>query len=44
MAATMHDVSRLAGVSIKTVSNVINDYPYVREETRPVPIGRRADR
>jgi DNA-binding LacI/PurR family transcriptional regulator len=34
MAATMHDVSRLAGVSIKTVSNVINDYPYVREETR----------
>lgn len=34
MAATMHDVSRLAGVSIKTVSNVINDYPYVRAETR----------
>jgi DNA-binding LacI/PurR family transcriptional regulator len=34
MSATMHDVSRLAGVSIKTVSNVINDYPYVREETR----------
>lgn len=34
MAATMHDVSRLAGVSIKTVSNVINDYPYVRDETR----------
>ncbi|MDR6972256.1 LacI family DNA-binding transcriptional regulator [Leifsonia shinshuensis] len=34
MAATMHDVSRLAGVSVKTVSNVINDYPYVREETR----------
>jgi DNA-binding LacI/PurR family transcriptional regulator len=30
----MHDVSRLAGVSIKTVSNVINDYPYVRDETR----------
>jgi DNA-binding LacI/PurR family transcriptional regulator len=30
----MHDVARLAGVSIKTVSNVINDYPYVREETR----------
>ncbi|CAM5496008.1 LacI family DNA-binding transcriptional regulator [Leifsonia shinshuensis] len=34
MAATMHDVSRLAGVSVKTVSNVVNDYPYVREETR----------
>ncbi|MEY9951328.1 LacI family DNA-binding transcriptional regulator [Leifsonia sp. EB34] len=34
MAATMHDVARLAGVSVKTVSNVINDYPYVREETR----------
>lgn len=34
MSATLHDVSRLAGVSIKTVSNVINDYPYVRESTR----------
>lgn len=34
MAATMHDVARLAGVSIKTVSNVVNDYPYVRESTR----------
>lgn len=34
MAATLHDVSRLAGVSIKTVSNVINDYPYVRDSTR----------
>jgi len=34
MAATLHDVSKLAGVSIKTVSNVINDYPYVRESTR----------
>jgi len=30
----MHDVARLAGVSIKTVSNVINDYPYIRPETR----------
>ncbi len=27
MNATMHDVARVAGVSIKTVSNVINDYP-----------------
>ena len=30
----MHDVANLAGVSIKTVSNVINDYPYLRAETR----------
>ncbi len=34
MAATMHDVARIAGVSIKTVSNVINDYPHVRPGTR----------
>ncbi|GIF45764.1 LacI family transcriptional regulator [Asanoa ferruginea] len=34
MAATMHDVARVAGVSVKTVSNVINDYPYVRDATR----------
>lgn len=34
MSITMHDVARLAGVSIKTVSNVINDYPYIRPETR----------
>lgn len=34
MAATMHDVARLAGVSIKTVSNVVNGYPYIRETTR----------
>jgi DNA-binding LacI/PurR family transcriptional regulator len=32
--ATMHDVARVAGVSIKTVSNVINDYPHVRTATR----------
>jgi len=31
---TIHDVARIAGVSIKTVSNVINDYPHVRPETR----------
>lgn len=30
----MHDVARLAGVSIKTVSNVINDYEHVRPATR----------
>ena len=34
MAATLHDVARIAGVSIKTVSNVINDYPHVRPATR----------
>jgi DNA-binding LacI/PurR family transcriptional regulator len=34
MAATLHDVARRAGVSFKTVSNVINDYPHVRETTR----------
>ncbi|MDU0348722.1 LacI family DNA-binding transcriptional regulator [Actinomyces sp. MRS3W] len=34
MAVTMHDVARLAGVSVKTVSNVVNDYPYVRESTK----------
>ena len=34
MAVTLHDVARAAGVSIKTVSNVINDYPYIREATR----------
>ncbi|MDQ2623941.1 MAG: LacI family transcriptional regulator, partial [Actinomycetota bacterium] len=30
----MADVAQLAGVSVKTVSNVLNDYPYIREETR----------
>lgn len=34
MAATLHDVARLAEVSIKTVSNVINDYPHIRPSTR----------
>ncbi|MBN9215325.1 MAG: LacI family transcriptional regulator [Microbacterium sp. SCN 70-200] len=34
MPATLHDVAKLAGVSIKTVSNVVNDYPSVRPETR----------
>ncbi|TDE88591.1 LacI family transcriptional regulator [Occultella glacieicola] len=30
----MSDVAKLAGVSVKTVSNVVNDYPYIREGTR----------
>ncbi len=30
----MRTVALAAGVSIKTVSNVINDYPYIREDTR----------
>ncbi len=34
MAVTMHDVAHLAGVSQRTVSNVINDYVHVRPETR----------
>lgn len=34
MTATMREVAQLAGVSIKTVSNVINDYPHIRPATR----------
>jgi len=30
----MKDVARHAGVSLKTVSNVVNDWPYVSAETR----------
>lgn len=33
-APTLHDVARVAGVSFKTVSNVLNDHPQVRESTR----------
>ena len=32
--ARLKDVAVLAGVSVKTVSNVVNDYPYVRPTTR----------
>lgn len=34
MPATMHDVARMAGVSIKTVSNVVNGRPHFSEATR----------
>ena len=34
MSATMHDVARMADVSIKTVSNVLNDYPHIRPHTK----------
>ncbi len=32
--ATMADVARRAGVSVKTVSNVLSGYPYIRPTTR----------
>lgn len=34
MAVTLHDVARHAGVSIKTVSNVVNGYAHVAPSTR----------
>jgi DNA-binding LacI/PurR family transcriptional regulator len=34
MAVSLKDVAQAAGVSIKTVSNVVNDYPFVSSETR----------
>ncbi len=34
MTATLHDVARVAGVSFKTVSNVVNDHPHVAAATR----------
>ena len=34
MATSLKDVALLAGVSIRTVSNVVNDAPYVSEPTR----------
>jgi len=34
MSATLRDVARHAGVSVKTVSNVVHGYAFVRDETR----------
>ncbi|MBU4336702.1 MAG: LacI family transcriptional regulator [Actinobacteria bacterium] len=35
----MVDVARLAGVSVKTVSNVVNGYPHIRATTRDRVLG-----
>ena len=32
--SNIRDVSALAGVSVKTVSRVLNDHPYVSDATR----------
>jgi DNA-binding LacI/PurR family transcriptional regulator len=34
MAVTLKDVAALAGVSVKTVSNVVNGYAFVKEDNR----------
>ncbi|WP_166866471.1 LacI family DNA-binding transcriptional regulator [Salinibacterium sp. ZJ70] len=34
MAASLHDVAKRAGVSPRTVSNVVNDFVHVRPQTR----------
>jgi DNA-binding LacI/PurR family transcriptional regulator len=34
MPVSLKDVASVAGVSIKTVSNVVNDYPFVSQPTR----------
>ena len=34
MSVTIYDVARHAGVSPRTVSNVINEYPFVSAHTR----------
>ncbi|HLS63950.1 MAG TPA: LacI family DNA-binding transcriptional regulator [Ruania sp.] len=39
MATTMQDVAARAGVSVKTVSNVVNDHPHVSTATRDLVLG-----
>lgn len=34
MAARLRDVAELAGVSVKTASNVLNNYPHIKPSTR----------
>ncbi|WP_223691515.1 LacI family DNA-binding transcriptional regulator [Leifsonia poae] len=34
MSATLRDVAELSGVSVKTVSNVVNGYEFVKDSTR----------
>lgn len=34
VASTLKDVARLASVSVRTVCNVLNDHPHVRDEVR----------
>jgi LacI family repressor for deo operon, udp, cdd, tsx, nupC, and nupG len=34
MMANIREIAKLAGVSVATVSRVLNDYPYVKEEKR----------
>ena len=34
MAVRLRDVAERAGVSVKTASNVINDYPHIKPATR----------
>lgn len=43
VAATMQDVARRAGVSVKTVSNVVNGYPHIRPATRDRVLAAIAD-
>ena len=34
MAARLRDVAERAGVSVKTASNVLNNYPHIKASTR----------
>lgn len=40
---TIHDVAKVAGVSPMTVSNVINEHPHVKRETREKVLGVMAE-